>query len=410
MRAVLTSLNTSLTCFSVSFLVSFTLPRALLNFSVSSSNIRFSIIQCMPTFKIAVLEGDGIGPEIIASALRVLKRLGELSGLDFLFEKALIGGSAIDQKGTPLPQETVELCLKSDAVLLGAVGGPKWDNLPTDKRPEKGLLGIRKALDLYANLRPAKVYEPLISSSPLKEEVARGTDFIVVRELTGDVYYGEPRGIFVEGGKRVGINTMRYTEDEIRRVVRKAFEIARQRRKKLTSVDKSNVLEVSGLWKAVVEEEAKNYPDVELEHLYVDNCAMQIVRRPSSFDVIVTGNIFGDILSDEAAVITGSLGMLPSASLGNKYALYEPVHGSAPDIAGKGIANPIATILSTSMMLRYSFGLKRESELIDRAVELVLEKGYRTPDIYAEGSIKVGTEGMTEAIIKAMEELWEGLH
>ena len=363
----------------------------------------------MPTFKIAVLEGDGIGPEIIASTLRVLRRLGELSGLDFLFEKALIGGSAIDQKCTPLPQETVELCLKSDAVLLGAVGGPKWDSLPTDKRPEKGLLGIRKALDLYANLRPAKVYEPLISSSPLKEEVAKGTDFIVVRELTGDVYYGEPRGIFLYEGKRVGINTMRYTEDEIRRVVRKAFEIARQRRKKLTSVDKSNVLEVSALWKAVVEEEAKNYPEVELEHLYVDNCAMQIVRRPSSFDVIVTGNIFGDILSDEAAVITGSLGMLPSASLGDKYALYEPVHGSAPDIAGKGVANPIATILSASMMLRYSFGLKKEADLIDRAVELVLERGYRTPDIYSEGCIKVGTEAMTDAIIKAMEELWEGL-
>ncbi len=364
----------------------------------------------MPTFKVAVLEGDGIGPEIIASALRVLKRLIELSNVDFVFEKALIGGSAIDQKGTPLPQETVELCLKSDAVLLGAVGGPKWDNLPTDKRPEKGLLGIRKALDLYANLRPAKVYEPLISSSPLKEEVARGTDFIVVRELTGDVYYGEPRGIFLQDGKRVGINTMRYTEDEIRRVVRKSFEIARQRRKKLTSVDKSNVLEVSGLWKGVVEEEAKNYPDVELEHLYVDNCAMQIVRRPSSFDVIVTGNIFGDILSDEAAVITGSLGMLPSASLGDKYTLYEPVHGSAPDIAGKGVANPIATILSTSMMLRYSFGLKREADIMDKAIDLVLERGYRTPDIYAEGNIKVGTDGMTDAIIKAMEELWEGLY
>jgi len=363
----------------------------------------------MPTFKIAVLEGDGIGPEVVSSAIKVLKKIGELAGVDFAFEKALIGGCAIDQKGTPLPQETVELCLNSDAVLLGAVGGPKWDDLPTDKRPEKGLLGIRKALDLYANLRPAKVYEPLISSSPLKEEVARGTDFIVVRELTGDVYYGEPRGIFVENGKRVGINTMRYTEDEIRRVVRKAFEVALQRKKKLTSVDKSNVLEVSGLWKSVVEEEAKNYPEVEVEHLYVDNCAMQIVRRPSSFDVIVTGNIFGDILSDEAAVITGSLGMLPSASLGDKYALYEPVHGSAPDIAGKGIANPIATILSASMMLRYSFGLKREADVIDRAVELVFERGYRTPDIYSEGCIKAGTEDMTKAIIKVVEELWEGL-
>jgi 3-isopropylmalate dehydrogenase len=363
----------------------------------------------MAVYKIAVLKGDGIGPEIVNSALRVLKRLGELSGVSFEFEEGLIGGIAIDQKGEPLPQETLELCLKADAVLLGAVGGPKWDNLPTFKRPEKGLLQIRKALDLYANLRPAKVYEPLISASPLKEEVVRGTDFIVIRELTGDVYYGEPRGIFIENGKRVGINTMKYTEDEIRRVVRKAFEVALKRRKKLTSVDKSNVLEVSGLWRDIVEEEKKNYPDVEVEHLYVDNCAMQIVRRPSSFDVIVTGNIFGDILSDEAAVITGSLGMLPSASLGEKYALYEPVHGSAPDIAGKGIANPIATILSTAMMLRYSFNLENLANAIEKAVELTLQKGYRTPDIYSEGCIKVGTEQMTDAIINSLEEIWEGL-
>jgi 3-isopropylmalate dehydrogenase len=363
----------------------------------------------MAVYKIAVLKGDGIGPEIVNSALRVLKRLGELSGVSFEFEEGLIGGIAIDQKGEPLPQETLELCLKADAVLLGAVGGPKWDNLPTSKRPEKGLLQIRKALDLYANLRPAKVYEPLISASPLKEEIVRGTDFIVIRELTGDVYYGEPRGIFVENGKRVGINTMKYTEDEIRRVVRKAFEVALRRRKKLTSVDKSNVLEVSGLWRDIVEEEKKNYPDVEVEHLYVDNCAMQIVRRPSSFDVIVTGNIFGDILSDEAAVITGSLGMLPSASLGEKYALYEPVHGSAPDIAGKGIANPIATILSTAMMLRYSFNLEKLANAIEKAVELTLQKGYRTPDIYSEGCIKVGTEQMTDAIINSLEEIWEGL-
>jgi 3-isopropylmalate dehydrogenase len=363
----------------------------------------------MAVYKIAVLKGDGIGPEIVNSALRVLKRLGELSGVSFEFEEGLIGGIAIDQKGEPLPQETLELCLKADAVLLGAVGGPKWDNLPTSKRPEKGLLQIRKALDLYANLRPAKVYEPLISASPLKEEVVRGTDFIVIRELTGDVYYGEPRGIFTENGKRVGINTMKYTEDEIRRVVKKAFEVALKRRKKLTSVDKSNVLEVSGLWRDIVEEEKKNYPDVEVEHLYVDNCAMQVVRRPSSFDVIVTGNIFGDILSDEAAVITGSLGMLPSASLGEKYALYEPVHGSAPDIAGKGIANPIATILSTAMMLRYSFNLEKLADAIERAVELTLQKGYRTPDIYSEGCIKVGTEQMTDAIINSLEEIWEGL-
>ncbi|MFZ8859031.1 MAG: 3-isopropylmalate dehydrogenase [Thermocrinis sp.] len=363
----------------------------------------------MAVYKIAVLKGDGIGPEIVNSALRVLKRLEELSGVSFEFEEGLIGGIAIDQKGEPLPQETLELCLKADAVLLGAVGGPKWDNLPTSKRPEKGLLQIRKALDLYANLRPAKVYEPLISASPLKEEVVRGTDFIVIRELTGDVYYGEPRGIFTENGKRVGINTMKYTEDEIRRVVKKGFEVTLKRRKKLTSVDKSNVLEVSGLWRDIVEEEKKNYPDVEVEHLYVDNCAMQIVRRPSSFDVIVTGNIFGDILSDEAAVITGSLGMLPSASLGEKYALYEPVHGSAPDIAGRGIANPIATILSTAMMLRYSFNLEKLANTIEKAVELTLQKGYRTPDIHSEGCIKVGTEQMTDAIINSLEEIWEGL-
>ncbi|MEZ0362015.1 MAG: 3-isopropylmalate dehydrogenase [Hydrogenobacter sp.] len=363
----------------------------------------------MPVFKIALLKGDGIGPEIVDSAVKVLKKIGELFGHKFNFEEGLIGGVAIDKTGEPLPPYTLELCLSADAVLLGAVGGPKWDDLPTHKRPERGLLGIRKALDLYANLRPAKVYESLISASPLKDHVVRGTDFLVVRELTGDVYYGEPRGIFKEGDKRVGINTMRYTEDEIRRVIKKAFQIAKDRRKKLTSVDKSNVLEVSALWREVVEEERKNYPDVEVEHLYVDNCAMQIVKRPSSFDVIVTGNIFGDILSDEAAVITGSLGMLPSASLGQRHALYEPVHGSAPDIAGKGIANPIATILSAGMMLRYSFGLKEEANLLERAVELTLHKGYRTPDIYDEGTKKVGTEEMTDAIISALEELCEKL-
>lgn len=359
----------------------------------------------MSSYKIALLKGDGIGPEIVQSAVEVLQKIEELFRYSFTFEEGLIGGIAIDQKGDPLPQETLELCLKADAVLLGAVGGPKWDDLPTHKRPEKGLLGIRKALDLYANLRPAKVYEPLISSSPLKDDVVRGTDFIVVRELTGDVYYGEPRGVFVEQGKRVGINTMRYTEDEIRRVVRKSFEISRDRRKKLTSVDKSNVLEVSALWRDIVQEESKNFPEVQVEHLYVDNCAMQIVRRPSSFDVIVTGNIFGDILSDESAVITGSLGMLPSASIGDTHALYEPVHGSAPDIAGKGIANPIATILSASMMLRYSFGLKEAADAIEKAVEMALQKGYRTPDIYTEGSKKVGTREMTSAIISMLEEL-----
>lgn len=361
----------------------------------------------MGVYKIAVLKGDGIGPEIVEASLLVLKRVGEIFGHDFVLEEGLIGGKAIDEKGTPLPQETLDLCLKADAVLLGAVGGPKWDNLPTDKRPEKGLLGIRKALDLYANLRPAKVYTALIDASPLKKEIAQGTDFIVVRELTGDLYYGEPRGIF-RNGERYAINTMHYTESQIRRVVRKAFEIARVRRKKLTSVDKSNVLEVSALWREIVEEEKQNFPDVDVEHLYVDNCAMQIIKRPSTFDVIVTGNMFGDILSDEAAVISGSLGMLPSASLGDKHALYEPVHGSAPDIAGKGIANPIATILSVAMMLKYSFGLEKESSVIEQAVERVLQMGYRTPDISSEGTTVVGTTEMAQLISKEVEKLCEG--
>ena len=256
-----------------------------------------------------------------------------------------------------MPDETLELCLNSDAVLLGAVGGPTWDNLPQDKKPERGLLKIRKALNLYANLRPVKVFDALIDSSPLKPEVVRGTDLLVVRELVSGIYYGEPRGIYEENGKRCGKNTMKYCEDEIERVTRKAFEIARKRRKKVTSVDKANVLDVSALWREVVNRVAKDYPDVELEHLYVDNAAMQLIRRPSTFDVIVTGNIFGDILSDEAGVLPGSLGMLPSASIGDKYALYEPVHGSAPDIAGQAIANPIATILSAGMMLKYSFNM-----------------------------------------------------
>ncbi len=359
----------------------------------------------MRRFRIAVLKGDGIGPEIVDATLKVLDKVGDIFNVEFEYAEGLIGGIAIDEAGDPLPEETLKLCRESDAVLLGAVGGPKWDDLPTDRRPEKGLLKIRKELDLYANLRPAKVWDPLIDSSPLRPEVVRGTDMLVVRELTSGIYYGEPRGVFRENGKRVGVNTMKYTEDEIRRVVRKAFEIAMKRRKKLTSVDKANVLEVSGLWREVVEEESKNFPEVELEHLYVDNCAMQMVRRPSTFDVIVTGNIFGDILSDEAGVVVGSLGMLPSASVGDRYALYEPVHGSAPDIAGKGVANPIATILSAAMMLRYSFGMDEASDLVERAVEETLRQGYRTPDIYSEGCKKVGTLEMTERIIENLGRL-----
>ena len=359
----------------------------------------------MKTYKIAVLKGDGIGPEIVEQALRVLDKLAEIYGVRFEYQEGLIGGIAIDRTGTPLPDETLELCKNSDAILLGAVGGPKWDDLPTDKRPEKGLLKIRKELDLYANLRPAKVWDSLIASSPLKEETVKGTDLIVIRELTSGIYYGEPRGIFKENGKRYAVNTMKYTEDEIRRVVRKAFEIAQKRRKKLTSVDKANVLEVSALWREIVEEEKKNYPNVELEHLYVDNCAMQLVRRPTTFDVIVTGNIFGDILSDEAGVVVGSLGMLPSASIGDRYALYEPVHGSAPDIAGQGIANPIATILSAAMMLKYSFNMDKAHDLIESAVDETLKQGYRTPDIWSEGTEKVGTKEMTDKIIENIERL-----
>jgi 3-isopropylmalate dehydrogenase len=356
-------------------------------------------------FKIAVLKGDGIGPEVIDSALEVLNTISQLYGVKFEYREGLIGGIAIDETGDPLPEETLELCLNSDAVLLGAVGGPKWDNLPQDKKPERGLLKIRKALNLYANLRPVKVFDALVDSSPLKPEVVKGTDLLVVRELVSGIYYGEPRGIYEENGKKCGKNTMKYCEDEIERVTRKAFEIARKRKKKLTSVDKANVLDVSALWREVVNRVAKDYPDVELEHLYVDNAAMQLIRRPSTFDVIVTGNIFGDILSDEAGVLPGSLGMLPSASIGDRYALYEPVHGSAPDIAGQGIANPIATILSAAMMLKYSFNMDEAAELIEKAIEETLNQGYRTADIYSEGTIKVDTKGMTQKIIENIKRL-----
>ncbi|NPB05521.1 MAG: 3-isopropylmalate dehydrogenase [Aquificae bacterium] len=358
-------------------------------------------------YRIAVLKGDGIGPEVVDAALKVLDKVGELYGVDFEYREGLIGGAAIDQTGKPLPEETLKLCLESDAVLLGAVGGPKWDDLPQDKKPERGLLQIRKALNLYANLRPVKVFDALLDSSPLKPEVAKGTDLLVVRELVSGIYYGEPRGIYEENGRRCGRNTMKYCEDEIARVARKAFEIARKRRKKVTSVDKANVLDVSALWREVVNEVAKEYPDVELEHLYVDNAAMQLVRRPATFDVVVTGNIFGDILSDEAGVIPGSLGMLPSASIGDRHALYEPVHGSAPDIAGMGIANPIATILSAAMMLKYSFNMDEAARLVEKAVEETLNQGYRTPDIYSEGTKKVNTEQMTEKIIENLERLFK---
>ena len=353
-------------------------------------------------FKIAVLPGDGIGPEIIDSALKVLDVISKKYGITFEYKHGLVGGAAIDETGDPLPPETLKICKESDAVLFGAVGGEKWDNLPTDKRPEKGLLRIRKELELFANIRPAKAYTPLLSSSPLKEEVIKGVDLVVLRELTGDVYFGEPRGREIRNGERVGYNTMIYYEHEIKRIAKVAFEMARNRRKKVTSVDKANVLEVSGLWREVVNEVHADYADVELEHMYVDNCAMQLIRRPKDFDVIVTGNIFGDIISDEAGALTGSLGMLPSASIGERYAFYEPIHGSAPDIAGKGIANPIATILSAAMMLEITCKLPEAARDIERAVEKVLEDGYRTADIWSPGTKKVNTAEMTEEIIKRL--------
>ncbi len=351
-------------------------------------------------FKIAVLPGDGIGPEIIDSALKVLDVVAKKYGLTFEYKFGLVGGAAIDETGDPLPSETLKICKESDAILFGAVGGEKWDNLPTDKRPEKGLLRIRKELELFANIRPAKAYEPLLDASPLKPEIIKGVDLVVLRELTGDVYFGEPRGREVRNGERVGYNTMIYYEYEVKRIAKLAFELARNRRKKVTSVDKANVLEVSGLWREVVNEVHADYADVELEHMYIDNCAMQLIRRPKDFDVIVTGNIFGDIISDEAGALTGSLGMLPSASIGERYAFYEPIHGSAPDIAGKGIANPIATILSAAMMLEITCKVPEAARDIERAIEKVLEDGYRTGDIWSPGTKRVNTAEMTEEIIK----------
>jgi len=351
-------------------------------------------------FKIAVLSGDGIGPEIIDSALKVLDVIAKKYGLTFEYKFGLVGGAAIDETGDPLPPETLKICKESDAILFGAVGGEKWDNLPTDKRPEKGLLRIRKELELFANIRPAKAYEPLLDASPLKPEIIKGVDLVVLRELTGDVYFGEPRGREVRNGERVGYNTMIYYEHEVKRIAKLAFELARNRKKKVTSVDKANVLEVSGLWREVVNEVHADYADVELEHMYVDNCAMQLIRRPKDFDVIVTGNIFGDIISDEAGALTGSLGMLPSASIGERYAFYEPIHGSAPDIAGKGIANPIATILSAAMMLEITCKVSEAARDIERSVEKVLEDGYRTGDIWSPGTKRVNTAEMTEEIIK----------
>ena len=350
--------------------------------------------------KICLLPGDGIGPEILAQGCKALKAVAAVSGCSFSFDTALIGGAAIDATGTPLPAETVEKCRKADAVYLAAVGGPKWDSLDPKIRPERGLLGIRKELGLFANLRPALLLPELAGACLLRPEAAKdGLDLIVVRELTGDIYFGEPRGTEVRDGLRTGYNTMIYNEEEIRRIAVIGFETAMKRRRKVCSVDKSNVLETSRLWRAVVAEVHKDYPEVELSNMYVDNAAMQLVRDPSQFDVILTGNIFGDILSDEASAITGSLGMLPSASVGaGKPGLFEPIHGSAPDIAGQDKANPLATILSAAMMLRLGLDMPAEADMIEKAVSRTLQDGFRTGDIMEPGCTQVGCEKMGDIV------------
>ena len=349
--------------------------------------------------KIAILAGDGIGPEIVAQAVRVLEALRG-DGLKFELEQGLLGGCAVEAAGEPFPEATRELVAEADAVMLGAVGGPQYDTLPRQLRPEQGLLGIRKALNLFANLRPAVLYPELANASTLKPEVVAGLDILIVRELTGDIYFGEPRGIERRDGQRVGYNTMIYSEAEIRRIARVAFQAARKRSRRLCSVDKMNVLESTQLWRDVVTETAGEYPDVELSHMLVDNAAMQLVRNPRQFDVVVTGNMFGDILSDEASMLTGSIGMLPSASLDERNkGLYEPIHGSAPDIAGRDVANPLATILSAAMMLRYTFDQEASAARIESAVKKVLASGYRTADIYEPGMKKVGTAAMGDAVL-----------
>jgi len=354
--------------------------------------------------KILVLPGDGIGPEIIAEAVKVLQRLQTDFGLDIELEHAPVGGSAFDKYGTPLPQETLQKANAADAILLGAVGAPQYEHLDISLRPEKGLLGLRSELKLFANLRPAILSPQLAAASTLKPEIVSGLDIMIVRELTGGIYFGQPRGVrTLENGERQGFNTLVYSESEIQRIGRVAFEIARKRGKRVCSVDKANVLECTELWREVMTEVAKDYPDVGLSHMYVDNAAMQLVRAPKQFDVIVTTNMFGDILSDAAAMLTGSIGMLPSASLdANGKGMYEPIHGSAPDIAGKGIANPLATILSVSMMLRYSLHQAEMAARIDNAVNEVLNQGLRTADIYSEGSTKVNTAQIGDAVAEAL--------
>ncbi|MBD2540266.1 3-isopropylmalate dehydrogenase [Coleofasciculus sp. FACHB-SPT36] len=356
-------------------------------------------------YRITLLPGDGIGPEIMAVAVDVLKLVGKQFEIQFEFQEALVGGAAIDATGEPLPAQTLETCRNSDAVLLAAIGGYKWDNLPRHQRPETGLLGLRAGLGLFANLRPAKILPQLVDASSLKREVVEGVDIMVVRELTGGIYFGEPRGIFAtETGEKRGVNTMAYTESEIDRIGRVAFETAQKRSGKLCSVDKSNVLEVSQLWRDRITALSKEYPDVELSHLYVDAAAMQLLRWPKQFDTIVTGNLFGDILSDAAAMLTGSIGMLPSASLGaSGPGVFEPVHGSAPDIAGQDKANPLAQVLSAAMMLRYALDQPAAADRIEQAVMQVLDEGDRTGDIMSEGMNLLGCSAMGNALIQALE-------
>ncbi len=353
-------------------------------------------------FNIATIPGDGIGPDIVEQTINVLNQIGKKFNHKFNFTEVLAGGCAIDATGEPLPIQTIRTCQDSDSVLLGAVGGPKWDTLPGDKRPEKALLGLRSQLGLYANIRPAILHKSLKDACPLKPEIiGEGLDIVVVRELTGGIYFGKRGRMINNQGNEEAFDTLTYSIPEIKRIAKNAFDIAMKRNKKVTSVDKANILESSRLWREIVTEVAKEYPEVELNHLYVDNAAMQLIMNPKQFDVIVTSNMFGDILSDEAGMITGSIGMLPSASLGEgKTGLYEPIHGSAPDIAGQNKANPIATVLSAAMMIRYSFNLEEEADAIEKAVTKVLESNYRTEDIMSSGMKEVGTKEMGELICK----------
>ena len=364
-----------------------------------------SKIDMTQNYRITLLPGDGIGPEIIAVAVDVLKLVGQQLDIGFEFQEALMGGAAIDATGNPLPEETLEKCRNSDAVLLAAIGGYKWDNLPREQRPETGLLGLRAGLGLFANLRPATILPQLVDASSLKREVVEGVDIMVIRELTGGIYFGKPKGIFeTETGEKRGVNTMAYTDSEIDRIGRVAFETASKRGKRLCSVDKANVLDVSQLWRDRIIALSSEYPDIELSHLYVDNAAMQLIRWPKQFDTIVTGNLFGDILSDAAAMLTGSIGMLPSASLGaTGPGVFEPVHGSAPDIAGQDKANPIAQVLSAAMMLRYALNQPEAANKIEQAVVEVLERGYRTGDIMSEGMKLVGCRAMGDALIEVLQ-------